>query len=86
MLHLCIVNEPSTNANINKLETNTIMKKPFSKLALSTDKIVSLTKSQLSHAQGGGPSNSGQSYNCIASNGGQSYNCLAITGTRSCLC
>ena len=67
-------------------QADTIMKKPFSKLALSTDKIVSLTKSQLSQAQGGGPSNSGQSYNCIVSNGGQSYNCLAFTGHKSCLC
>ena len=60
------------------------MKKHVSKLSLSTDKIVSLSKAQLQHAQGGGPSNGGQSYNCIVSNSGQSYNCLAMTHWKTC--
>ena len=45
------------------------MKKPVGKLALSTDKIVSLTKTQLQQAQGGGPSNGGVSHTCLASSG-----------------
>lgn len=46
------------------------MKKQLKKLAFSTEKIVSLSKTQLQDAQGGRPSNSGQSYNCLASSGG----------------
>ena len=53
------------------------MKKPVNKLALSTDKIVSLTKTQLHHAQGGGPSNGGVSHTCLAS---------SITYERSRVC
>lgn len=45
------------------------MKKQLKKLAFSTEKIVSLSKTQLQDAQGGRPSNSGQSYNCLASSG-----------------
>jgi len=53
------------------------MKKQVKKLSLTTDKVVSLTKAILQHVQGGSPSNSGQSYNCIKpSNSGQSYNCI----------
>ncbi|MEZ4903721.1 MAG: class I lanthipeptide [Spirosomataceae bacterium] len=51
------------------------MKKQIKKLTFSTEKIVSLSKEQLQNAQGGRPSNSGQSYNC-----------LAITGYKSCIC
>jgi hypothetical protein len=43
------------------------MKKQIKKLSFSTEKIVSLSKTQLQDAQGGRPSNSGQSYNCLAS-------------------
>ncbi|MFN8346637.1 MAG: class I lanthipeptide [Spirosomataceae bacterium] len=53
------------------------MKKQLKKLAFSTEKIVSLNKTDLQAVNGGtwGPSN-----------GGQSHNCLAITGHRSCIC
>ena len=67
--YLCSVNQQT---KINK-----IMKKPVNKLALSTDKIVSLTKTQLHHAQGGGPSNGGVSHTCLAS---------SITYERSRVC
>jgi hypothetical protein len=57
-------------------KTTNAMKKQVKKLSLTTDKVVSLNKASLANVQGGRPSNSGQSYNCIKpSNSGQSYNC-----------
>jgi hypothetical protein len=55
----------------------TTMKKQIKKLAFSTEKIVSLNKIDMQAVNGG---------TWAPSNSGQSYNCLAITGHRSCLC
>ncbi len=53
------------------------MKKQIKKLAFSTEKIVSLNKTNMQAVNGG---------TWAPSNSGQSYNCLAITGHRSCIC
>jgi hypothetical protein len=65
-----LYHQNSTRKQKNKstIKTTTTMKKQIKKLSFSTEKIVSLSKTQLQDAQGGRPSNSGQSYNCLASN------------------
>jgi hypothetical protein len=79
--HLCNIQTAKKQITVKTKQFLTnikkAMKKQIKKLAFSTEKIVSLSKTDLQAVNGG---------TWAPSNGGQSHNCLAITGHRSCIC